>query len=201
MRPTLACIALTLFTIPAPGAAQAAGSAQHPAETHRIRLEADTVADGIHCAATGESYAEFFVESGRLAECPLAGDAAVGGYALPSGSWVVLHPDGRLRLAWLSRDTRIGAVTCKGTGYKEWVTEFDDDGGLQRCFLPTTTTIQGIPCRAGSFFGEITGGVAVRFHPNGRLASCALARPTTIGGERYRTWRRVELDPDGHINE
>ena len=182
--------AAALASLPAPAGAQATP------ETRRIRLDADTIIDGVHCAPTGRAYAEFFLD-GRLAECPLAEDATIGAHALPAGTWVVLHPDGRLRLAWLSRHTRIGGVVCKGTGYKDWVTTFHDDGSLAVCYLPETTTIQGIPCRAGTLLGEITGGVQVRFHPDGRLESCALARAVTIDGVQHRRWTRVHPDDGG----
>ena len=197
MRPIRFLIALSLIAIATPVLAQAPATAQATPETRRVRLEADTVIDGIHCAPTGRAYAEFFINGGRLAECPLAEAANVGGHDLPAGTWVILHPDGRLRLVWLSRNARFGDVVCKGTGYKEWVTTFHPNGAVETCFLPRAATIDGIPCRAGTFLGELTGGVAVRFHANGRLESCSLGQPVTVGGERYRAWRRIWLDADG----
>ncbi|HEX6587995.1 MAG TPA: hypothetical protein VF039_03150 [Longimicrobiales bacterium] len=174
---------------------------QTPAPTRRIRLARDTVIDGIPCAPTGRAYAEFHQPDNRLAECPLSRDFTVRGHAFPAGTWVVLHPDGRLRLAWLSRNAPVGPTTCKGTGYKEWVTTFHDDGTLATCYLPRARTIDGIPCRAGTIWGEITGGVTVHFHPDGRLASCSLSRAITIEGERHRARTRLHLDQDGHVRQ
>ena len=175
-----------------------AQSAQDEQPNRRVRLEADTVVDGIHCAPTGRHSAEFFRPSGRLAECPLAGDAVVAGHALPAGTWVVLDADGRLAQAWLSRDATIDGRLCKGTGYKEWSTAFHPSGRLRSCFLPEEATIDGVLCRAGTFWGEVTGGVTVSFHENGRLASCGAARAIEIGGVRFRARERVRLGPDGH---
>jgi hypothetical protein len=189
----LASVALTVAV--AGGATQA--HAQEPLATVRVRLSADTLVDGIRCAHTGRAYAEFFVASGRLAECPLAHDDDVGGHSLPAGTWVILDAEGRLSRAWLSRDTRIGSMLCKGTGYKDWITEFHPDGALRMCFLAEPETIQGIPCRKGTFWGEVTGGVGVYFHEDGRLRSCGLARSVTIEGVRYRRWERIWLDPEG----
>jgi hypothetical protein len=67
------------------------------------------------------------------------------------------------------------------------------------CFLRVTTVIDGVPCRAGTFWGEIRGGqnTAVHVHRNGRLARCQVAHDTTVGGVRYTAWAVVTRDSTG----
>lgn len=192
MTATRVRIVLTLIAIATPASAQQAAP-----DVRRVQLQRDTVIDGIPCAPTGRAYAEFFARGNRLAECPLSVDHVIAGHRLPAGTWIIRHPDGRLRMAWLSRDTRIGPVVCKGTGYKDWVTTFHDDGTLATCYLPEPATVDGIPCRAGTIWGELTGGVTVHLHPNGRLASCSLSRTVTIDGHRHRSRSRLSLDEQG----
>lgn len=177
MHPSRYAIAVTLLAVCAPVAAQTT-LASHPdaSATRRVRLAADTVVFGVPCGATGDAYAEIYAGSGRVAECPLSEEATMHGHRLARGTWVVLRPDGGLRQAWLERDTRVGEVTCKGSGYKDWVTEFDEQGRLRMCFLPETTRIQGIPCRAGTVWGELTGGVACA----SIRAACSPAAPSRV---------------------
>jgi hypothetical protein len=165
-------------------------------DLQRVKLESPATYDGIHCGPTGRASAAFY-PSGRLESCPLEAASVVGGHALPRGSWVYLEEDGHLRSAWLSHDTKLGAITCKGDGFQGWSVTFDRDGNVRQCYLARSQVIDGVPCREGSFLGEITGGVSVTFHANGRLESCGAGRDVTIGGQTFRKRDRVQLNPDG----
>ena len=168
-----------------------------PATTRRA-ITADTVIDGVPCARTTRARAEFHA-NGRLLECPLSRDASFGPQQLPRGSWVLLHADGSINGSWLSRDTPLSGISCKGDGYKQWSVRFYPTAELRLCFLRVTTVIEGVPCRAGTFWGEIRGGqnTAVHLHRNGRLARCQVAHDTTVGGVRYAAWEVVTRDSTG----
>ncbi len=167
-------------------------------EVVRRPIAEDVEIDGIPCARTTKADAEFFL-SGRLAECPLSRDAVVASHAFPRGTWVILHEDGVLNGAWLPTNVTLSGHLCRGTGYRKWSVRFHANGALKLCFLPETAEIEGVPCRDGTFWGEIRGGgnTAVHFHPNGRLARCQAARAFTANGQRYAKWDVVVRDSVG----
>jgi hypothetical protein len=80
------------------------------------------------------------------------------------------------------------------------MTGFHPNGHLKYCFLVTDETIDGVPCRRGSFWGEVTGGVIVRFHDNGRLATCRLDADFTLAGRTFDRGKRIHLKPDGTLD-
>jgi hypothetical protein len=139
------------------------------------RLEAAATFDGVSCAPTGRASAGFFA-NGRLHGCPIAADTTIEGHRLAAGTWIYFTDDGALWRAWLVRNTELGGVLCKGTGYKGWSVEFHATGKLAMCYLAREQVIDGVTCRKGSFWGEVTGGVKTYFEANGRLRSCARAR-------------------------
>lgn len=165
------------------------------AVSHR-RLEQSITVSGVDCAATGKAHAGFFAD-GRLESCPIARDTTIGGHTLPTGTWIYLTQTGVLRRAWLRRDTLLQGHRCKGTGYKGWSVEFHPSARLSMCYLASEQLVDGVPCRAGSFWGEVTGGVKTWFHENGKLRSCSLASAHTHTGARYEARTRIELDPSG----
>lgn len=169
-------------------------------ETIRRPITEDVVIDGVPCARTGRAPAEFYA-TGRLLECPLSRDAVIATQSLPAGTWVIFHADGTINGAWLSRDTSLSGRVCRGEGYKKWSVRFYANGALKLCFLPEPTVIDGVPCRDGTFWGEIRGGgnTAAHFHPNGRLARCQAARPFTQSGSKYEKWDIVVHDSTGRV--
>jgi hypothetical protein len=161
----------------------------------RRPISEDTVIDGIPCAKTTRAHAEFY-GSGRLAECPLSRDAVVSSASLPRGTWVVFREDGQLDGAWLPQNHVLSGHVCRGEGYRKWSVRFHPDGALKLCFLPETTTIEGVPCLHGTFWNELRGGgnTAVHFHTNGWLARCQVARASTVDGRQYKKWEVVVRD-------
>lgn len=180
---------LLLLSLPTPTGAQAGDSLR------RVPLTAATNIDGVLCAAGKNT--TILYRSGRLESCPLANDADFYGHTLPAGSFVTLTEAGQPRHVWLSRDARIQGHLCKGTGRGGWSVALYPSGRLSLCFLALEETIDGVPCRKGSFWGEIRGGVSVEFYESGKLRACGAARDFTLGNRTYRSRQRVLLDPDG----
>lgn len=171
------------------------GSALYAQETVRRALPRDTVINGVPCARTKGPPAEFYA-SGRLLECPLSRDATIATHLFPKDSWVLFHENGTLDAAWLSRHAQLSGQTCKGTGYKAWSVRFHTSGALRSCYFPVNTVVEGVPCREGTFWGEIRGGQrnTVYFHANGKLARCQASRAFTLNGVKYDKWDVVVRD-------
>jgi hypothetical protein len=175
---------LMLLLAPVPAFAQA-----------RVRLQRDTVIDGVACGATGRGYAELHA-SGRLLTCPLARDSTIGGNRLSAQTWITLNEAGRLRRAWLARDTPLSGRPCKGTGYKGYSVEFHESGSLALCFLARDAMIDSVPCMHGSFWTEVMGrgSSAATFSADGRLRGCQLARDVVLNGQRRKKWERFSAE-------
>jgi len=158
-------------------------------QTTRRKLVERTVVDGITCGTTGRAYAEFHA-SGRLSECPIAADTTIAGHRFFAGTWLRFDETGLLFAGWLSRDTDLNGIACRGDGYKAWAVRFHPDGKLALCYLRTDTEIEGIPCLRGTFWNEIRGGTrtAVLFDRNGKLAQCQAARAFMRGGQTHKKW-------------
>lgn len=164
------------------------------AQAARRPLGRDTVIDGIPCQRTGNASAEFHA-NGRLLECPLQRDTVMWGQPLPAGTWIRLHDDGSAHGAWLSRDTRLSGIACRGDGYRKWAVRFHRNGVLSLCFLRHDTVIEGVPCLSGTFLNELRGRgrTGVVLSTEGRLAQCMAARQFTRGATHYVKWDLVRL--------
>lgn len=184
----LACAAFMVFMSHAE--APAVGQQKPQRET----LDAPREIQGVPCTRYSE-----LAPDGRLVSCILGREHAFGAVTLPANTQFTLREDGTVEDVHLGRDTVFDGHACLGRGPGEWMTGFHPNGRLRYCFLAADETIDGVPCRHGSFSGEITGGVIVRFHDNGRLLSCRLAADATIGGTRFGKGDRVALDPEGRI--
>jgi hypothetical protein len=160
---TAALAALVLLAAPT-------GAAQPPRE-RRVRLPRDSVLAGVSCAPTGRAYAAVH-DNGRLLECPLRRDTTIAGQPLPAWSWPRFDRAGVLTHAWLSRDTELDGVPCKGAGYKRWSVAFHPSGRLKGCFPARPVTIQGHRCRAAAFGTELSGSTMIVLDPAGRFVRC-----------------------------
>lgn len=166
-------------------------SAEEQRASNRELLDAPRDVQGVPC----RGYVELDA-AGRLKSGILDRDHAFGPVALPVNTQFHLRPDGTVKDVHLGADTSFDGHASLGRGPGEWMTGFHPNGRLAYCFLVADETIDGVPCRRGSFWGEITGGVIVRFHDNGALATCRLAADATIAGQRYAKGARIALDPD-----
>ncbi|MEW6338594.1 MAG: hypothetical protein AB1625_14500 [Acidobacteriota bacterium] len=155
-------------------------------------LDAPREVDGVPCTRFVE-----LAPDGRLVSCILERERAFGPVTLPANTQFTLRPDGSVNDVHLGADASFDSHACLGRGPGAWMTGFHPNGRLRYCFLAADETIDGVPCRHGSVWGEITGGVIVEFHDNGRLASCRLAADATVAGARFGKGDRVSLDPEG----
>jgi hypothetical protein len=167
-------------------------SVERQRASSREMLDAPRVVDGVPCRGYVEVDA-----TGRLKSAVLDREHAFGPVALPANTQFSLRPDGTVKDVHLGADTTFDGHTCLGSGPGEWMTGFHPNGRLAYCFLVRDETIDGVPCRHGSFWGEISGGVIVSFHDNGTLATCRLAAELTLQGRPLSRGKRVHLNPDG----
>jgi hypothetical protein len=172
---------------------------QRPALEQR-KLVSSVVIDGIACAPTRWSYAEFY-PSGRLASCPLAALTPIAGYRLPARTWVRLTEDGEIESVWLPQDTYLGDHLCRGTGDRGWSVTFHPTGVLRLCYLAREEIIEGIPCQKGSLWNEVRGRgrSAVHFREDGTLEKCQAARDFTRDGVAVKKWAVVLLNSAGDM--
>ncbi len=155
-------------------------------------LDAPREVDGVPC----RGYVELDA-AGRLKSGILEREHAFGPVVLPANTQFYLRPDGTVKDVHLGANSPYDSHACLGRGPGEWMTGFHPNGRLAYCFLVADETIDGVPCRHGSFWGEITGRVIVRFHDNGRLATCRLASDATIAGHHFEKGDRVTLGAEG----
>jgi hypothetical protein len=160
----------------------------------RELLDAPREEQGVPC----RGYVELDA-AGRLKSAILDREHAFGPVALPANTQFHLRPDGTVKDVHLGSDSTFDGHTCLGRGPGEWMTGFHPNGRLAYCFLAGDQVIDGVPCRRGSFWGELTGGVMVSFHDNGALATCRLAADVTIAGQSCGKGARVALDPEGKV--
>lgn len=114
--------------------------------------------------------------NGSLAACKLAKDITVGTSTVPAGSWLHLGSTGAISFIAMSRDSRIGAVTCRGTGPKGYATAFHPNGALRQCWLAGDQTVAGVPCQGATVLADmVQGDHSIRFTANGQVQSCILA--------------------------
>lgn len=131
-----------------------------------------------------------FHRNGRLESCVLARDTDVVGHLLPEGTRLFLEPDGTLDDVWLGRDTVLEGILWDGGG--KMMAGFHRNGRLRYAFLEEDTEIQGVPCEASVL-------TEVRFHPDGTLAGCKLARAFVLHGVLLERGAVIELDPEGRL--
>jgi hypothetical protein len=188
-------VLLVIVTVLLTPAAATMAWAQQPSEVRRVVLPRDTVVGGTHCQATKRPAG--FYASGTLETCALAEETELFDHRFMPGTWLRFTAAGELRSAWLIRDTELQGYACKGTGFGGWAVDFYPSGRLRLCYLAHEQVIQNVPCRKGSLWGEITGGVQVTFHETGALESCSAARRFSLDGVTFEVRQRVRLDPSG----
>jgi hypothetical protein len=130
----------------------------------------------------------WWYEDGSLDNVELARDLAVQGHDFPSGTRVFFDREGRLAHAWLSRDTRVDGLPCRGRWKID--TAFHPNGRVKAFFPPEDLEVDGVPCEASVFH-------PVYLRSDGHLRQCKLAGDVTLGGVRFEKGEVIELDPSG----
>lgn len=129
----------------------------------------------------------------------LAAEDTVSGFVVPAGTMVHLNPDSTVRFCFLSENTYMDSILCRGQGHG-WMTTFHPNGHLKTIWLGEDTVIQGVPVRRATFWRAVLQKAATRFHANGQLAQGWLAESTTIQGHHYNRGEAVLFDPEGRID-
>jgi hypothetical protein len=163
-------------------------SAEGQEQAAHGRLSADTIVDGVPCAAG--HYWRF--ADGHLHRCQLSRAAKVHGVELPAKSTVAFEPGGTWAFVFLPGTTVLEGHRCRGGGHS-YMTEFHENGRLKLCWLEHEEVIDGVPCARATFLGEVFGGgpSGVIFHEDGKLAGCRASRDVTINGRTFRKGERV----------
>ena len=166
-------------------------------ETSRKKLERITEIQGYSCA---QDYAWFYA-GGRLERCFVSKETQFGEAQAPSGSIIVLRPDGNPEYAMLAHDSWLAGYHCRGGGplgpAEGAMTLFYPSGKLKLCWLVDDQEIQGVPCAAsgGFFFGIFhNGGWGTWFYSNGKLRRCHLSRDF----EGLKRGQEIVRPPDVH---
>ncbi len=128
----------------------------------------------------------WWYEDGSVESFELAADARVQDHDLPARSRVFLDREGRLAHVWLSQETVIDGLPCRGKMKID--TAFHPNGRVRAFFPPDTIEIDGIACVASVFH-------PVYLHPDGHLRQCKLARAVTLDGRTYEKGITQELVP------
>ena len=103
----------------------------------------------------------------------------LGRFQIPADTWVFQSADGTVQVCAFPKDTEIQGHCCRGSGGPKGVqTAFYSSGALKQFFLCRDTTVDGIPCQAGSL------NESVALHENGRLKACALGEAIVRDGRR-----------------
>lgn len=140
-----------------------------------------------------------FHPNGNLEVCSLAKAQIVSQLELPAQTVVCFNPDQTLRFFFLEKPTLLNGHLCKGHGH-DWMQTIYANGQPKLLWLEADEIIQGIPCSAASFWGEITGGSAgVHFHENGKLAQCKLSKDFTYEGTSFKKGHHLILDKNGKL--
>jgi hypothetical protein len=166
-------------------------------QTSRRKLEQITEIQGYSCT---KSYAWFYAD-GRLERCFVSKDTKFGEVQVPSGSIIVLRPDGKPEYAMLEHDSWLLGYHCRGGGplgpAEGAMTTFYPSGRLKLCWLVADQEIQGVPCASsGGFFFDMFhhGGWGTWFYGNGKLHKCYLAHDF----ESLKKGQEIVRPPDVH---
>jgi hypothetical protein len=144
----------------------------------RDKFVHDTTVQGRPCAR-GDAW---FYPNGALNQCELSRPTSLGDLRIPRGSVIELWPTGTAHYVTLSRQTVLAGYRVRGAsrlGLRGTTTTFYRNGELHSIYLVKNQTIQGVPCRGGSWntFTDPSGNATlVEFYPDGKLESCKLAR-------------------------
>lgn len=170
-----------------------AAAAEGSTDEVRKKLDAPVAIQGYPCAG---GYAWFFGD-GALRSCAVSRETQFGEAAVPKGSRIHVNRAGKPDFVFLSQDTKVRNLTCRGGGHS-YMTAFYGSGKLRLCWLAADQDVDGVPCMRASFWSDVFGGgVGTYFHENGRLSKCKLNRGFTIDGRSFERGDHIALDANG----
>ena len=157
---------------------------RHPdGSKKRAFLVEETVLEGMPCQRW-----VWWYENGAIDNVELARPLAVQGHAFPLGTRIFFDRDGKLAHAWLSEDTVVDGLPCRGRWKID--TAFHPNGRVKAFFPPDDIEIDGVLCTASVFH-------PVYLHPDGRLRCCKLARDVELDARTFEQGTVLELDASG----
>jgi len=131
-----------------------------------------------------------FHENAKVSQIQLAKPAKVQKVAVAADSTVFFNPDGKLRMVWFAKDTKLNGINARGGA--KISTGFHPNGKIASCFLRESVVINGIPCTASVF-------KPVFFHDNGKLQSATLSKDATIQEVSVEKGDQVQFTTDGKL--
>lgn len=145
----------------------------------RNKISHDSTIQGFPCARG----AAWFYPDGSLNQCTLSRPAAIGDLRVPRGSVVEFWPSGTAHLLMLPHAGLLAGYRVRGgTRFglsRGATTAFYRSGELRSFYLVGNQTIQGVPCRGGSWntLTDPTGSeTEVELYPDGKIQSCKLSQ-------------------------
>lgn len=136
---------------------------------HQCRIDRDAV---VRNAGLKKGTTVALNPDGSIRYVFLPGTTMVGEHSCRGGGhdWMThFHPNGELRLCWLSRNEVVQGVPCSGAtfwgeffGRKYATTEFHDNGALASCVASTATDVGGQHYEAGARVQLDRGGMPAR---------------------------------------
>ncbi len=153
-------------------------TASEPNAVH-TRLPRQTTIQGYPCDR-GDAW---FYPDGSLNQCTLARPSTLGDFRVPRGSVIEFWPEGATHHLTLSRDAVFAGYRLRGAKHfgrsRASTADFYRNGELRSFYLVRSQTVQGVPCRGGSW-NTLTdpdgAGNLVVFYDDGKLESCKLTR-------------------------
>ena len=157
--------------------------------------------------------------NGSIHDAVLVRDSNIQGLACAGGHSVVFFPSGRLRLAWLSRQTLVGGVYCA-----PGIVYLHEKGTLLNAKLAVSLKFEGMTVPAGARVtmdedgrmlersyqlnaGQMIGGLPcaaefdVWLYPLGQPSVAVLASSSVVGGREFPRGTELILGEDGQVLE
>lgn len=158
------------------------------------KLKAPTEFQGCWCGA-GDTR---FDKNGRLVACGISRDYTFGDVTIPAPAWTHFFPSGAPQSFMLDAHSGFQGLVLK-SGKNDWTQHLHENGLLRHAYLAQRQEIQGVLCARATVLGTMGGRTFVKFHDNGMLESCKLARAVTIDGHRFRKGKRIRFDSTGNV--
>jgi hypothetical protein len=163
--------------------------ASHERDT-ALQLESPRLIQGVLCKDFAGLY-----PNGSLRYCRLAEAQPVAGITLPANTTVYFHPDSTIKHFFLDGPALVNGYLLKGSG-NNWMHTVHTNGSLKLIWLEKDEVINGIPCRAATFWRDVFGGAGTHLHSDGKVARCRLAGDLSIDGKNFKKGEELKIAAD-----